>query len=68
MVMTQRELRRVFWLNFQHTPGISKKKIPNYSGVGTMYDTDTRCAFVVWLDAMCRNGQISSELAHRATL
>jgi len=66
MITTQRELRRVFWLNFQHTPGISKKKIPDYSGAGTMYNTNTRCAFVDWVDAMYRNSRISARLASSA--
>lgn len=32
------------------------------------HDTDTRCAFVDWLDGMARNGDVSAELADSATL
>jgi hypothetical protein len=31
-----------FWQQYEHLPGISRKKITNYKGDGTMYDTDTR--------------------------
>jgi hypothetical protein len=64
-ITTQRELRREFWR--QH-PKLSRRKIPNYSGNGTMHVTDTRCAWCDWLDAMARNGEISDSLAQRATL
>lgn len=30
--------------------------------------TDTRCAFVDWLDELHRSGQVSDKLAQRATL
>jgi hypothetical protein len=33
-----------------------------------MYRTDTRCAFVDFLDALHRDGQISDALADRAKL
>ena len=64
-ITTQRELRRAFWRDH---PKADRKKIPNYSGNGTMYCTDTRCAFTDWVDAMSRDGRISQELAQRATL
>jgi hypothetical protein len=64
-ITNQRDLRRAFW--DQH-PTLSRRKITNYSGNGTMYVTDTRVAFVDWLDAMCKSNQISQELAQRATL
>jgi hypothetical protein len=64
-ITNQRELRRLFW---SEHPSLSRRKIPNYSGNGTMHVTDTRCAWCDWLDAMCRNGAISQSLAQRATL
>jgi hypothetical protein len=67
-ITTQRELRRLFWLDHANIPGVTKRRICNYSGNGKMHNTDTRCAFCDWLDAMSRNGTISQELAQRATL
>jgi hypothetical protein len=64
-ITNQRELRRQFW---EEHPHLQRKKIPNYSGNGTMYVTDTRCTWCDWVDAMSCNGQISQELAQRATL
>lgn len=32
------------------------------------YRTDVRCAFVDYVDALCRSGEISEGLAHRVTL
>lgn len=64
-ITTQRELRRVFWA--QH-PGLPRRRILNYSGNGTMYPTDTRVAFVEWLDAMQKAGEVNQALAERATL
>lgn len=64
-ITTQRALRRLFW---QEHPHLSRRKIRNYAGNGTMYVTDTRCTWCDWLDAMSRDGRISPELANRATL
>jgi len=65
MITTQREARAAFWAAH---PGIDRKKIPHYSGKGTMYTTDTRVAFVDWLDAMHRDGRISDNVARLVTL
>jgi hypothetical protein len=67
-IATQRALRAAFWRDHKGVPGITPRRITNYSGNGKMHNTDTRCAFVDWLDAMSRNGQVSDELAQRATL
>lgn len=67
-ITTQRDLRREFWQQHCGLPGISRRKIINYSGNGRMYNTDTRCAFVDWIDALSKSGEISDELAQRATL
>jgi hypothetical protein len=68
MITTQRELRREFWRRFGGVKGISKRKIKDYGGNGTMYNTDTRCAFVDWLDDLSKSGQVSDKLASNATL
>ena len=70
-ITTQRELRRAFWE--AHTPSpaglnVTRRRITNYSGNGKMHNTDTRCTWCDWLDAMSANGIISQELAQRATL
>lgn len=60
---TQREVRRAFW---DEHPGMSRKKIgpPQHRS----YTTDTRCAFVDFIDSLHRDGQISDALAQRVTL
>lgn len=65
MLTTQKQIRAAFWQAF---PDLPRRKIPDYSGKGTMYPTDTRCAFVDFVDSLCRNGEISAQLADRATL
>lgn len=65
MITTQKELRREFWAQHPHLP---RRKIRNYAGTDTMYPTDTRCAWVDWIDYMQKDGQISDALADRATL
>lgn len=62
---TQREVRRAFWAAHDKLP---RRKIKNYSGNGTMYSTDTRCAFTDFIDMLSKNGNISQELAQRVTL
>ena len=64
-ITTQRALRKLFW---SEHPQLPRRRIPHYSGNGTMYPTDTRCAWCDWLDAMSKAGAISQELAYRATL
>lgn len=65
---TQREVRRAFWEAHKGIPNITPRRITNYSGNGKMHNTDTRCAFVDFVDALCKNGDISAELAERVTL
>ena len=62
---TQQELRTQFWVVH---PELSRRRIRDYSGHGKMYTTDTRTAFVDYLDALVRDGEISEALASRATL
>lgn len=64
-ITTQAQLRREFWDTF---PDLPRRRIKDYSGSGLMWPTDTRCAFVDWLDALSKDGDISPELADRATL
>lgn len=65
VIKTQRELRRHFWRVY---PDMDRRRIRNHAGNGTMYTTDTRCAFVDWVDMLAKSGEITPELAQRATL
>lgn len=64
-ITTQRALRAAFWLAH---PAMRRRRVRDYTGTGLMHCTDTRVAWVDWIDAMQRDRQISSELADRATL
>ena len=64
-ITNQRQLRRLFWATF---PELSRRKIMNFNGHSKMWTTDTRRAFVDWIDALQKSGQISERLAGRATL
>jgi len=59
-ITTQRQLRAEFW---QEHPTAHRGKLRDGD-----YTTDTRCAFVDWLDMLAKNGDISEDLAQRATL
>lgn len=65
---TQREVRRAFWELCGHLPGVTPRRIPNYSGNGKMHNTDTRCAFADFVDMLSKDGRISESLAQRVTL
>ncbi len=65
---TQRQVRRAFWLECGKLPGVTKRKIMNYAGNGKMHNTDTRCTFADYIDALSKNHMISQELAQRVTL
>ena len=65
MYANQAQIRKAFW---EAHPDLPKKKIPDYSGKGKMYPTDTRCAFCDFVDYLHRDGQISDALANRVTL
>lgn len=65
---TQKQIRAAFWRDYQGIKGISRRKITDYSGIGKMHNTDTRCAFVDYVDQLNKSGVISAELADRVTL
>jgi hypothetical protein len=64
-ITSQKQLRSEFWETF---PELPRRRITDYSGTGKMHCTDTRCAFVDWLDALSKGGDVSQELAERATI
>jgi len=57
----QKDLRAIFW--GEH-PQFKRKG--NHSQ--NSYPADVRMAWVDWLDHLCRNGDISEQLAQKATL
>jgi hypothetical protein len=65
MYTSQKALRAAFWADH---PELSRRRIRSYSGRGLMFPTDTRVAWVDWLDAQERAGACSPALAQRATL
>jgi hypothetical protein len=60
MMTTQKLVRAAFW---DAHPDANRKLSPDRD-----YCTDTRCAFIDFIDSLHRDGQISAALAHRATL
>ena len=70
MLTTQKQIRDAFWQAFPDLP----RRRYRYSlrrddkAAPLVYPVDTRCAFVDFLDALHRNGQVSDALANRATL
>lgn len=65
MYTTQKQVRATFWetADPMNGDGITRRKLNNGD-----YTTDTRCAFVDYVDSLTRNGDISDELAQRVTL
>ena len=70
MMTNQTQIRAAFW---QAHPTANRKRYPARDWTREDksqrdYCTDTRCAFVDFLDSLHRSGQISDALANRATL
>ena len=67
---TQAQVRTAFW---QAHPEVSRKRLPPFNVASCRrvqggYVTDTRCAFVDYVDMLARSGEISEALAERVTL
>ena len=58
-ITSQKQIRAEFWRAY---PDLSRRR------VGADYPTDTRVAFVDFVDYLVRSGDISENLAQRATL
>lgn len=67
MITTQKELRKAFWADHPHyeeqarAAGILSRRQNEHCAT-------VRCAFVDYVNAMAKDGQISEKLAFRATL
>lgn len=64
-ITTQAAIRAAFW---EERPNLDRRKITDHAGTGTMHKADARSAFVEYVDALQRAGQISDALADRACL
>ena len=47
---SQRAVRAAFWRECGDLPGVTRRRITDYSGYGKMHNTDTRVTFCDWLD------------------
>ena len=64
---TQKQIRKAFWLNHPlHEAHALKWQIK--TAPHNRHNPETRTAFVDFVDTLARNGEISEELAQRATL
>jgi hypothetical protein len=66
----QKQIRAAFW---DAHPTANRKRYPardwtHEDKSSRDYCTDTRCAFVDFVDSLARSGQISEALAQRVTL
>ena len=66
MLTTQGQVRRSFWDCTQYDEAEEKRL--KRTREEKDYRADVRCAFVDYVDALCRSGEISEGLAHRVTL
>jgi len=64
---TQAEVRAAFW-NDHPSEYLSARARGTLTAGQNAQLTDTRCAFVDYVDALQRDGQISEKLAARVTL
>lgn len=65
-ITNQQDLREEFWASFPELACRTNRRGNPKSQ--NEQPTDTRCAFVDWIDNLQRNGDISDALANRATL
>ena len=60
----QQQIRRAFWDEFESRPDY----VPQFRKPQNRCPTDTRVAFVEFVDMLARDGTISEALAQRVTL
>lgn len=63
MIKTQKQVRQLFWDSFPEFKDEYRVKKKQND-----YRTDIRVAFVFFVDALRRDGEISESLANRVTL
>jgi len=67
MLTTQQQVRRQFWLDYPAMEAHAKARGSISKGQNAQA-TDTRCAFVGYVDHLQRSGVITEALAERVTL
>lgn len=69
---TQRQVRKAFWDAWRNGEfkglNVTPRTILDCSGNGRMHNTDTRCVFADFVDALSKNGELAEGLAERVTL
>ena len=70
MMTTQKQIRAAFW---NAHPTADRRRYPardwtREDNTSRDYCTDTRCAFVDFVDHLARSGEITETLAQRVTL
>lgn len=70
MFTNQKQIRAAFW---EQHPTLPRRRFryswrSNDKSAELIYPCDTRCAFVDFVDALVRSGEISKSLADRVTL
>ena len=70
MMTTQKQIRAAFW---NAHPTADRRRYPardwtREDNTSRDYCTDTRCAFVDFVDHLARSGEITEALAERVTL
>ena len=66
MITNQRDLHWQFWQEHPYLTHLHKRTVK--MGDHKDYPADVRMAFVTWLDDLSKTGEVSQELAYRATL
>jgi hypothetical protein len=66
-ITTAAALRALFWAEHPEMDAEARRRKTRSKGQNAQ-DTDTRCAWVDWVDAQHRAGRISSRVADNATL
>ena len=64
---TQKQIRAAFWRDHPKMKYRARQRGTFSKGQNAQY-TDTRCAFVDYVDSLRRSGEISEALAQRVTL
>lgn len=67
---TEEAVQKAFWRDMEPMNAVFIKAHINWRHGATQNQlpTDVRCAFVDWLDAQCKGGKISQELASEVKL
>ena len=65
---TQAEVRKAFWQQLADSGDWETSRLYRVHKRQNDYPTDTRCAFVDYVDMLARSGEISEALAGKVTL